>query len=171
MAGFSTTAMAQTSAEVTGTAAGAKMLLPMGLEVAGTLNFGTILITKTDVVGTVGLSTAKIPTYSTSLAGLSSASSSIAIPTYSVTGTLNSSYLITLPDAIEVTNPTDSKTMTIDNFKALSAHALVAGVDGLIATLDASGLDQFTVGATLNVEVGQTGGIYTGSFDVSVDYN
>ena len=46
-----------------------------------------------------------------------------------------------------------------------------ASSDATTSTLDASGNDSFTVGATLTVKANQLGGIYAGTFDVSVDYN
>ena len=173
MAGFSTTAMAQTStsATVAATTAGAKLIVPMGLSVAGTLDFGSIAIVDKTKVGSVILSTTKAPTYSASLVASASAGSALDIPTYSVTGTLNSTYLITLPVAkIEVINATDpTKKMTIDNFKSLTASSSTG--DGLTGTLDASGMDNFTVGATLELAIDQIGGIYAGSFPITVDYN
>ena len=171
MAGFSTTAMAQTSATIAATAAGAKLIVPMGLSVAGTLDFGSIAIVDKTKVGSVILSTTKAPTYSASLVASASAGSALDIPTYSVTGTLNSTYLITLPAAkIEVTNATDpTKKMTIDNFKSLTASSSTG--DGLTGTLNASGMDNFTVGATLELAIDQIGGIYAGSFPITVDYN
>ena len=44
MAGVSMKVMAQTSAAVTGTTAGAKLVVPMGLTQTGVLHFGTINI-------------------------------------------------------------------------------------------------------------------------------
>lgn len=58
--------------------------------------------------------------------------------------------------------------MTIVSILARTASA---GADGLTGTLSAAGTDNFTVGGTLEVAAGQTTGLYTGTFDVTVAYN
>jgi heptaprenylglyceryl phosphate synthase len=43
--------------------------------------------------------------------------------------------------------------------------------DATTSTLAANGTDSFTLGGTLNVQENQIGGQYSGTFQVSVDYN
>ena len=79
---------------------------------------------------------------------------------FEVSGNGNAIYIITLPASATVTSGANS--MTVDKFKS---NPLGTG------TLDATGNDSFTVGATLNVGASQVAGTYTGTFSVSVDYN
>lgn len=82
---------------------------------------------------------------------------------FDVSGEANYSYDVTLPgSAITLTHDSNgTDTMSADTFAASNAGS---------GTLDGSGADTFTVGATLTVGAGQTAGGYTGTFDVSVDY-
>ena len=144
MAGFSTTAMAQTSATVAATAAGAKLIVPMTLTQTSPLHFGSINL----LLGAGG--TVVLPSNSTTLdfgtGGL--AKSSIAPYTtnaaYTVTGSNSATYALTLPATIVVTEPVGSKTMTISVLTARFANK--AGVDAVTSTLSAEGADNFTVG-------------------------
>ena len=43
--------------------------------------------------------------------------------------------------------------------------------DATVSTLSSDGTDSFTVGGTLTILPNQVGGEYTGTFQVSVDYN
>ncbi len=76
---------------------------------------------------------------------------------FSVGGEADSGFTVTLPENATLTNGTE--TMTVDNFTSNGVTALTAGT----ATL--------AVGATLNVANGQATGSYSGTFDVSVEYN
>lgn len=165
---FTNVAMAQTSAEVTGTTAGAKLIKPMTLAQTSPLHFGTINVL-TGLGGTVVL-----PSNSIVRVFGSGVASGIVAPqptnaAYNVTGTKNVTYALTLPAEIIVTEIVDgTETMKIS---ALKARFAGAAADALTSTLSATGTDSFTVGGTLTVPAAQIQGIYAGSFDVSVDYN
>ncbi len=172
MAGFSMKVMAQTntSATVTATSAGAVLITPMHLTQTAVLHFGTIVL-KDATGGTVLL-----PSNSTTreyTGGLEISAGVVSqIPSnaaYTVGGTRNQSYAITLPADIIVTKTAGtSATMHITE---LTAHVASAGADAIIGTLSDSGADNFTVGGTLTVAAAQLGGAYSGTFPVTVDYN
>jgi len=168
MAGFSTTAMAQTSATVEATAAGAKLIVPMTLTQTSPLHFGSINL----LLGTGG--TVVLPSNSiTSVFSSGLAESGIAPlatnAAYNVTGSNSATYALTLPETVVVTEPVGTTTMTISALKARFANN--AGADAVTSTLSAGGVDNFTVGGTLTVAPAQAGGIYAGTFAVTVDYN
>jgi len=168
MAGFSTTAMAQTSATVAATAAGAKLIVPMTLSQTSPLHFGSInLLTGTG--GTVELpSNSTTRVFSTGLAA-STIAPAATNAAYNVTGSNSATYALTLPSTIVVTELVGhTATMTIN---ALTARFNGAASDAVVSTLSATGTDNFTVGGTLTVTPAQIGGIYAGTFPVTVDYN
>jgi len=168
LAGLTTKVMAQTGATVTGTTAGAKLIVPMTLIQDAPLHFGTINI-QTGVGGTCVLPS-NSTTRSFSAGLLASTVAPVATnAAYHVTGTMNATYALTLPATITVTETVGATaTMTIGTLKARFNGQ---GADAIVSTLSATGTDSFTVGGTLTVAAAQVAGIYAGSFDVSVDYN
>jgi hypothetical protein len=158
----------QTSATVTGTTAGAQLIVPMTIAQDAVLHFGTINL----LVGAAG--TVLLPSSSTTRTpnggvALSTVSPTATNAAYHVTGTMHETYSLTLPASITVTETTaNTAVMTINNIKARFNGA---GADATTSTLSATGTDNFTVGGTLNITAGQMAGIYAGTFDVSVDYN
>ena len=171
MAGFTTTVMAQTSATVTGTTAGAVLIKAMTLTQSAPLHFGSIVLTTT-AGGTVVL-----PSNTTTRVFTGGVATSAATPlptnaAYNVTGTINETYSLTLPAITTVTHttiPSGVYQMDITLMKARFTNT--PGIDATTSTLDNAGNDSFTVGGTLTVNASQLGGIYAGQFDVSVDYN
>ncbi len=87
---------------------------------------------------------------------------------YTVVGYPGAAYAISLPPDNVVTITEGTTPMHVDGFIAKTASA---GVDGLTGTLDGSGNDSFVVGGTLKLITGQPIGIYSGTFDVTVNYN
>ena len=82
---------------------------------------------------------------------------------FSVAGENLATYTITLPSTTTLNGPSEA-TMSVGSFVTNKTEPLNKG------TLDGSGSDTFTVGATLTVGANQTTGAYTGSFDVTVTY-
>ncbi len=167
MAGFSITVNAQTSATVTGTEVGAKVIVPMTLAQTAPLNFGTI----TEISATAG--TIVLPSNSTSRVFTGGFAASAVAPVatnaaYNVTGTASSTYALTLPATTTVTNTTSAATMDVT---LMTARFNGAGADAVTSTLSTEGTDNFTLGGTLSAAGVQTAGTYTGTFDVTVDYN
>ena len=164
MVGLTSAVMAQ---DTENTAAGAKIVKALTLTETSALHFGTMTI-PTGAVDVV-LSTATSRT--TSGAGtitLLPQSPPATNAAYDVAGSIGATYAITLPANGVVTLTNGAVTMAIKNFVAKTASA---GIDGLTGTLDGTGDDSFSVGATLVLDDAQAFGVYAGAFDVSVDYN
>ena len=79
---------------------------------------------------------------------------------FNLHGALNAHYVITLPSSITVT--ATGGTMTVNAFTCSPTSP---------GTLDATGAQVLTVGATLNVGANQADGTYNGTFPVTVAYN
>lgn len=170
---ISSKSIAQTSATITSSAACAALVVPMTITQDTPLHFGTFSLTNASG-GTIVLSSNSI---NREFTGGVSSSPIAPIPqnaSYHVTGSMNETYALTLPSVVTVTELTGSKgkaTMTISLLKARFKNA---SSDGITSQLSANGTDSFTLGGTLNVGNGenvQTEGIYTGTFEVTVDYN
>lgn len=165
---FTNNAIGQTKSEVTATSAGAKLIQPMTLTETSPLHFGTINVL-TGAGGDVVL-----PSNSIDRIFDAGVASGIVAPAptnaaYTVTGTKNVTYALTLPTTIVVAETlVPANTMTIS---ALKARFNGESVDAVTSTLSATGTDSFTVGGTLTVAAAQNAGIYAGTFKVSVDYN
>jgi hypothetical protein len=167
MAGLTTSLMAQTSKTVT-TDAGAKLIVPMTLTQTSPLHFGTINL----LVGAGG--TVVLPSNSTTRTFTGGVVASTVAPVatnaaYNVTGTKNTTYALTLPATITVTETLGSSaTMIISD---LLARFNGASGDAIVSTLSIAGTDSFTLGGTLTIAASQVAGIYAGTFNVTVDYN
>jgi hypothetical protein len=81
---------------------------------------------------------------------------------FDVTGAPNLAYDITLPaDGTVVLTNVAGPDMSVDSF----ASSL-----GASGTLSATGAQSFTVGATLTINANQPAALYTGTYDVTVNY-
>ena len=123
--------------------------------VAG-LDFGKVL-----PYGSAGSVTVSASgSYSASNAFISDATT-IQASAWSVTGIPGAPFAITLPTSVTINNGVEN--MTVTNF----------GRSGGLAQqyLDAAGNASFNVGARLNVGANQPAGIYSGTFNVTVNYN
>lgn len=119
------------------------------------MNFGT-------VAGDAAIATTVVLTTggTTSSADGASVSGSPAAGSFDVTGAANQGYNITLPATITIDDGTNS--MTVDTLT--SNPAVGAGL------LDGAGTQTITLGATLNIGVGQALGTYVGAYTVTVNY-
>ncbi len=163
MAGFTTKVIAQANVNTT---AGAKIVAPITIAKTSDLQFGTMAVLA-GLPGTCILSTQGART-ATGGVNLSAQTPTTANAAYTVGGAINTTYAITLPSTITVTNGTAAQDMTIN---ALLSRTASAGADGLTGTLNGSGADSFTIGGTLNVAAGQPAAVYSGTFNVTVAYN
>jgi hypothetical protein len=84
-----------------------------------------------------------------------------AAASFSVTGDNNATYAITLP-GIATTITSGVNNMSVGTFTSTPSAT---------GTLSGLGAQTVTVGGTLTVATGQVAGAYTGSFDVTVEYN
>jgi hypothetical protein len=175
---FTSNLEAQTSAtgaNVTGTSAGAKLIKPMTLSQTSPLHFGTINVID-GVAGTVVLPSSTLDRAVTGGVALSTVLPYATNAAYSVTGTKNTKYALTLPTTITVKETefvvgTTLGAGTMDITALTARFTNVPGVDATESTLSSTGTDSFTLGGTLTVATSQLPGIYAGTFNVSVDYN
>lgn len=145
-----------TAATATGDAS-ANVLTPLSItaDAANAMDFGAVAgdaTNPTTVVLTTGGATSSADGAST--AGTPSAG------TFDVTGSGTLIYDITLPNDGVVTLTGPGAAMSVDTFTDS-----VAGSSSL-----AAGTGTFDVGATLTINAGQTAGPYTGTYDVTVNY-
>jgi hypothetical protein len=151
-------------------AASAKVVAPIaistGLTGANSLRFGSF--SSTGTAGTVVISATGGRTFSsdTVFKGVGTGQAPFGAAQFNVTGEANLTYAITLP--------TGDVTLihTVDNTKTMLVNAFISNPSATgSGNLGAGGSQTLAVGATLNVGATPTAGSYTGSFDVSVDYN
>lgn len=169
VASFANKANAQTSAN-TNTTAGAVLITAMTLTQTAPLHFGSNVLT-TSAGGTVVL-----PSNSTARTYTGGVATSPATPTatnaaYNVTGTALETYALTLPATTTVTHTSVGAGIVTMDITDMKARFNGAGADAVTSTLSTSGTDSFTLGGTLTVKANQVGGIYAGTFNVSIDYN
>jgi hypothetical protein len=163
IAGFTTKVNAQATEN---TAAGAVLITPITITETSALHFGVMAVLA-GTPGTCILSTTGVRT-ATGGVNLSAQAPTATNAAYTVGGKSSTTYAITLPATITVTESVTSTSMTIGTLLARTASA---GANGLTGTLDGTGADSFTVGGTLTVPAGQATGVYAGTFDVTVAYN
>lgn len=139
--------------------ASATVLSPISISKVDDMNFGSF-VAGPSASGSVTLTAASSTSRSGTGVVLDTGSTGSAAK-FSITGLSNGVFSITLPTSVTLT--ATGGTMTVDTFTTdLSPTA---------ATLSAGGLADMYVGATLQVGAAQADGTYTGTFDVSVDYN
>lgn len=156
---------AQTTAAIASTNVQAKLIVPLSITETSSLHFGTINILGGEA-GTVVLPPDSTTRIFDGVVG--SAVAPLATnAAYTVSGTKNVSYGVSLPSSITVIEA-GGDAMTITNLKA---RFNTTSQDSTTSTLDVNGTDSFKLGGTLVVTANQIPGTYTGSFNVSVDYN
>jgi spore coat protein U-like protein len=150
---------AQQAYAATDTANGtATVMTPIAISKTADLRFGkfSALTGGTVVISTAGarsVTGAVVPS-ATDVGGEGS---------FSVTGDANATYAITLPGSATITH-------TVDNTKTMSIGTFISNPSGT-GTLSGAGTQTLSVGGTLTVGNAQTVGSYTGTFDVTVEYN
>lgn len=149
-------------AQTENTSVYANLVNPISITETRLLHFGTISVSASNpgtcIVAPAGTRTA---TGGVVLANVSPTATSAA---YTVTGTANLTYSITLPSTnVTATRNGGAETLTVNTFTSSKA--------GNIGVLSGSASDTFTVGATLQVTAGQVAGLYQGNFNVTVAYN
>lgn len=167
-AGFANKVLGQAAVLVTASnSAGGEIMAPLTLTADVALEFGKLAVSAS-TGGTVVLTPAAVTTVS-STGGVSLMSGTTRTSgKYTVGGTASYVYTITVPANGTVTiSDGASHSMAVSNFQFTS----IASPTGTGGTLTAGGTDNFYVGATLTVGAAQAVGKYTGSFNVSVNYN
>jgi hypothetical protein len=143
------------------TSAGARIIKPLTISVGTNLEFGDILVGSNEV--TISTASERSATNTTLLLDLTSGGRTPQASTFNVQGEASLSYLITFAVVEDLTNGTD--TMTLSNFTENAG-----GLNDGKGTIGAGGTDSFKVGATLTVANNQKAGVYEGSYTVTVAY-
>jgi len=157
MAAFSASSFAQgVTASATATAT---IITPITIASTTQMNFGNISVNNTP--GTVDLSTGGVRTANGG-ASLPTPIGTVTAAVFHVTGITGATYAITLPT-------TDYTISSAGNDMIVNAFVSNPSGNGSLAT----GAEDISVGATLNVGASQPAGVYTNAtgFDVTVNYN
>jgi len=145
---------AQNSATATGVNAAATIVTPISITKTVDLNFGAIVPSLTAGTVTVGTDNSILGAGGVTLIPQLGAHSAAS---FTVNGAIGALFSVTLPGDVTISNGTES--MTVSDFTSNATGAL-----------DASGAEDFNVGATLAVAASQLPGLYEGTFDVTVTY-
>ena len=151
------TANAQSSATATATAT---IVTPITITKTADMNFGNVAV-QTGTGGTVVMSPAGVRS-ATSGVTLPGTAGTVSAASFTVNGQTGYTYAITLPASVTITGAA-SNVMQVTNFTSTPS---------LTGNLTA-GTETLNVGATLNVDPGQTPGLYVSAtpFTVTVNYN
>jgi hypothetical protein len=168
IAGLTGTLTAQVT--LSGNTAGATLVKVLTITNTTPLNFGVIGITS-GTAGTVVMSTAGVRTPGAPTTRIINTGTPKTVALFSLTGTTDAVYTITLPAAITVTTATGSgdKTMDIDVLKVNVDAAGEVAASGATGTLTL-GASTFLMSGTLNISDTQELGVYAGTYAVTVDY-
>ncbi len=126
---------------------------PISISAGASMDFGTLSPTGTAGTVTVTPASARSSVNVDLLGGMPAAAS------FDVTGAPGAAYSILPLSPADLTSP-GGDTMTVINFLDDAPSPTLVG-----------GSDTFNVGATLNVGATQAAGTYSGTFDVTVNYN
>ena len=147
-------------AQVKATAdASANIIGPISIVKNTNMSFGNVAVSST-LAGTVVLDAASART-KTGGVTLPVITGTVSAAKFTVSGQSGTTYAITLPASVVLSNGVNS--MTVDGFNSTPTAT------GSLAT----GTEEIFVGATLNVAAGQISGLYTNTTDlvVNVNYN
>ena len=140
------------------------VVVPIAIAKVLDLTFGKFLAGAS--LGTVVVSTANAQSVTGGVTTTTTLGASAKAATFTVTGEPNSTYAITYPNTTTLTGA--GTPLSLDTFtNAVDLGSVALGV----GTLPVGGSHVLSVGATAHVAASQASGIYTGSFDVTVNYN
>ena len=164
---FSTISFGQNTATVTNVPVGAKIIAPITLQLSnGGLMFGNIVRSSSAFTVTVNHEGTRSETVGVTYINTGDQYSAAM---FSVTGESGQTYNISLSDTEITLNGPGGGEMIVDAF-SIGGEAY-NGTD-IVRTINSAGTnDSFAIGATLNGIENQTSGVYSGSFNVTVDYN
>lgn len=90
------------------------------------------------------------------------------VANYNITGSPNSSYIVTYDASFNVSNvDNDNILSVVPSIFIASKHEL----DNPVGTLNEDGQDSFSIGGSVNFSNGTKTGDYSGRFNVTVNYN
>jgi hypothetical protein len=166
---FAINITAQSAGTVSSTA-NASLLVAMSLSEASPLNFGSSLLTSA-AGGTIVLHSNSTHRDYTGGVATSAATPAPSTAAFNVIGTGLETYAVVLPSLITVWHTTITTGVHTMDINSMTARFSGANSNATTSTLASNGTDSFTLGATLNVQEDQIGGQYSGTFQISVDYN
>ena len=153
--GFSSVMLAQ-SATATGTV---RLLTPISITKNADLRFGSVLTANaagTIIIGHTSETDRNLGSYTDIANG-----DPFGAAKFTVGGTASQTFKITLPTTVSLTGPGT----------ALVVNAFTSDLPSAIGTLSTAGTKVFLVGAKITIPANQLGGLYSGTFSVSVAYN
>lgn len=154
IAALSFAGSAQAATTATGTAS-AEILSSLTVTATGNLQFGQIAA---NTGGTITVNADSSTASSGSLVSTGTRSPAA----FSISGSPNAMVVLTLPSsAVNLTRTGGTETMSLSGFNSNPGGAF---------QLNASGTGVFNVGGTLTVASGQVAGAYSGTFQVSAEY-
>jgi hypothetical protein len=163
--------------------ASARLLVAMALTAGTPLNFGSLILT-----GTTASSVTYDPTKTdvlgrdytgTITASTDNGGGTPSLARFTLTGGSGEGYALSLPSTITLTHASFAasvaadETMSISDLKVKFGNsAITYGTGtGRVSALSTSGTDDLTIGGKLNVTASQKAGPYTGTYEISVNYN
>lgn len=147
------------AADAVGTA-GAAVIVPISMVQDSGLNFGAFAKVNSSSIGTVTIGVTGLRTIVGPIDSVTTGDE--AAGQFTVSGEANAAYGIILPVSVVIARNGDTNPTTVDNFLDSKGGA---------STLDGTGADSFTVGATFNVVLGLAPFSYTGDYQLSVAYD
>jgi len=161
-----TAALADAPNTQTATVSGAaKIIRPITISAAGSLDFGTIVKPRTGgTAGTVTISNASTATRTPS-GDLVTVGSSFSRPVYTIGGEGAQNYSLVVPASFDMTGSAGG-TLTVT-----LTPSMAAGNHTFTGTVGSGATDTLYMGASIPVSDTTTSGAYSGSFDVTVTYN
>ena len=160
---FTTSLKAQTNTE--NTTAGAKIVSALTILETQALHFGTMAIPTS--ASTVLLTPANVRSVASGTISLLAQAPVATNAAYTVAGMPDATYAIALPNNTAVTITSGANHMHVTDFVA-NTTSTNSSTSGL---LSGGGADGIAVGATLNLDNVQPAGVYSGTFDITVNYN
>jgi hypothetical protein len=158
--GFSAVSFGQALEAFTNVKTTATIITPISIAAGEDLMFGSIIADGNG--GTVTVGTDGTPTYS-GITTQSAIAGTIQAATFTVSGLIDATFAITLPDAFELVGPSGSDAMSVASF--------VTDPDETSTIVDGGTI--IKVGATLTVNENQAPGDYANDTDlkITVAYN
>lgn len=171
LVGYGSTVTAQV--RLSGNTAGAELVSAITITNTVPLNFGVISIPTTEATVLMNTSGTRTPTGAT----IVQSGTQRTVAEFSLHGTPHDNYTLTLPTSISVFTDGGGgegliNEMTIDHLVVKVDASDEAAYTGPIHTpqLSDAGVSTILVAGTLNIKSLQTLGVYSGTYQVTVDY-
>lgn len=137
--------------------------LTLDLQAGTSLDFGSMVISGAAVVSLAADGTLDCSDANATCVGTT------GVPTFDVGGTASKAVTVNLPAAsVDLLHTNGTDAVTLDGFVT---DAAANGAGDPEVTLDATGAASFSVGGDLNIDATDPAGVYTGTFNVSVEYS